>query len=185
MPLEDGVDYPLPECISGMPGIQGDRGLRGYKGDKGDPGQKGDQGVEGEDGLHGKSAYDIAVLQGYVGTEVQWIASLQGDASSALKGYFSFGSVSSILIAGIVPGTTVTKVNIIILEEFDGVGATVTIGIDDDHDLLTKAIDIDLTTVGTYEISPGYKFADNENIKIYSNSGSGASTGIGEVTVLI
>ena len=40
---------------------------------KGDKGDKGDQGEDGDDG---ESAYEIAVKNGYSGTEVQWLASL-------------------------------------------------------------------------------------------------------------
>lgn len=46
------------------------------KGDKGDPGK---DGVDGKDGADGKSAYQIAVDNGFEGTEEEWLASLQGD----------------------------------------------------------------------------------------------------------
>jgi len=35
--------------------------------------------AEGKDGIDGKSAYQIAVEQGYIGTEEQWIQSLHGE----------------------------------------------------------------------------------------------------------
>lgn len=37
-------------------------------------------GVDGQDGDDGKSAYQVAVDNGYVGTEAQWLASLKGDS---------------------------------------------------------------------------------------------------------
>lgn len=40
---------------------------------------KGDDGEKGDDGADGKSAYEIAVEQGYSGTEEEWIASLHGE----------------------------------------------------------------------------------------------------------
>lgn len=40
---------------------------------------KGDDGEKGDDGADGKSAYEIAVEQGYSGTEEEWIASLKGE----------------------------------------------------------------------------------------------------------
>lgn len=40
---------------------------------------KGDDGEKGDDGDDGKSAYEIAVEQGYSGTEEEWIASLHGE----------------------------------------------------------------------------------------------------------
>lgn len=68
----------------GLPGARGERGadgLPGAKGDKGDTGErglKGDKGDTGERGQDGKSAYEIAVANGYTGDEAQWLASLKG-----------------------------------------------------------------------------------------------------------
>ena len=53
--------------------------LKGEKGDKGDPGTPGSDGLDGDDGLDGKSAYDIAVAHGFVGTEAEWLESLSGE----------------------------------------------------------------------------------------------------------
>lgn len=36
----------------------------------------------GKQGLTGKSAYQLAVQNGFVGTEVEWLASLQGQAAN-------------------------------------------------------------------------------------------------------
>lgn len=44
-------------------------GIKGEKGDPGEPGQKGEK---------GDSAYDIAVENGFVGTESEWLESLKG-----------------------------------------------------------------------------------------------------------
>lgn len=42
------------------------------------PGPQGEPGEKGETGAAGKSAYELAVDQGYVGTEEEWLSSLQG-----------------------------------------------------------------------------------------------------------
>ena len=55
--------------------------LKGAKGDTGTAGTNGTDGTNGEDGTNGvdgKSAYQIAVDGGFVGTEAQWVASLKG-----------------------------------------------------------------------------------------------------------
>ena len=39
---------------------------------KGDPGPAGPAGAAGPSGAQGKSAYQIAVEQGFTGTELQW-----------------------------------------------------------------------------------------------------------------
>ena len=67
----DGVDGFLKSLI-GATGAEGDTGPRGADGL---PGAKGDTGERGQDG---KSAYEIAVANGYVGDEEQWLASLKG-----------------------------------------------------------------------------------------------------------
>ena len=74
--------------LQGPQGDKGDTGSQGPKGDKGDTGEQGPQGIQGEQGpkgdkgdkgTDGKSAYQIAVDNGYVGTESTWVTSLKGD----------------------------------------------------------------------------------------------------------
>ena len=75
--------------IQGPRGLQGERGLRGEqgpKGDKGDIGPKGEKGDKGEvglngnDGVNGLSAYEIAVSYGYLGTEEEWVKSINNNS---------------------------------------------------------------------------------------------------------
>ena len=84
----------VPKVIDVM--IPGTRGVQGNKGDKGDKGDsfryedftpeqlealKGPKGDKGEDGL---SAFNIAQLNGFQGTYVEWLKSLKGkDGASA------------------------------------------------------------------------------------------------------
>ena len=75
----------------GVPGVKGDAGERGAQGERGldgAPGEKGRDGVDGlpgtpgkngVDGKDGKSAYQIAVAQGFAGSEADWLASLKGE----------------------------------------------------------------------------------------------------------
>lgn len=49
-----------------------------FKGAKGDDGEKGEQGENGKDGANGKSAYEVAVANGYTGSETEWLKDLQG-----------------------------------------------------------------------------------------------------------
>lgn len=46
---------------------------------RGDKGDKGDTGESGADGADGKSAYQIALDNGFVGSQLEWLASLKGD----------------------------------------------------------------------------------------------------------
>ena len=85
-----------PAGASGPQGIQGQTGLTGATGPQGPigltgatgpqgpigltgpTGATGPQGPAGINGTNGLSAYQIAVNNGFIGTEVQWLASLEG-----------------------------------------------------------------------------------------------------------
>ena len=63
---------------SGATGETGPAGAQGPKGDKGDKGDPGDDGATGQNGSDGLSAYQVALVNGFVGSEAQWLASLVG-----------------------------------------------------------------------------------------------------------
>lgn len=63
---------------AGAKGDTGERGIPGERGADGLLGAKGDKGDTGERGQDGKSAYEIAVANGYDGSEEEWLSSLQG-----------------------------------------------------------------------------------------------------------
>ena len=79
-----------PQGPQGDPGPAGATGPQGPAGPQGDPGPTGPQGPAGAtgatgpagpagaDGADGDSAYQVAVNNGFVGTEAQWLASLVG-----------------------------------------------------------------------------------------------------------
>ena len=59
------------------------RGEKGEQGIAGINGSNGKDGKDGKDGENGLSAYQIAVNNGFVGTEAQWLASLKGAKGDA------------------------------------------------------------------------------------------------------
>lgn len=59
-------------------GPQGPQGPQGVQGIQGVAGNDGSAGANGTNGTNGQSAYEIAVANGFVGTEAQWLASLTG-----------------------------------------------------------------------------------------------------------
>jgi len=63
---------------AGAQGIQGLTGAAGTNGTNGAVGATGAQGIQGLTGTNGQSAYQAAVSNGFVGTEAQWLTSLQG-----------------------------------------------------------------------------------------------------------
>ncbi|MDE6730401.1 MAG: collagen-like protein, partial [Oscillospiraceae bacterium] len=80
------IKYELSDMIvresltgEGLPEIPDSSVIQGEKGDKGDPGETGRDGIDGKDGADGLSAYEIAVRNGFTGSESNWLTSLQGD----------------------------------------------------------------------------------------------------------
>ena len=64
--------------IDGAVGPQGETGPAGATGPQGIQGPAGPAGADGSDGSDGDSAYQVAVNNGFVGTEEQWLESLVG-----------------------------------------------------------------------------------------------------------
>ena len=69
--------------LKGQQGEQGPQGEKGDVGPKGDKGDIGEQGIQGPIGPQGKSAYEIAVDNGFEGTEEEWLESLKGEKGDA------------------------------------------------------------------------------------------------------
>ena len=76
-PGNDGADG--APGTPGADGADGAPGQPGQDGAKGDPGTPGADGSDGAPGADGASAYEIAVANGFVGTEAAWLTSLKGE----------------------------------------------------------------------------------------------------------
>lgn len=63
---------------TGATGATGPQGPQGIQGEAGPAGATGATGATGADGADGDSAYQVAVANGYTGTEAQWLTSLVG-----------------------------------------------------------------------------------------------------------
>ena len=74
----------------GKDGINGKDGADGLPGKDGIDGQNGADGQDGVNGSDGKSAYEIAVANGFTGTEAEWLENLKGidgkDGADGLPG---------------------------------------------------------------------------------------------------
>jgi len=71
-----------PIGLTGVTGPQGIQGPAGNDGATGPQGPQGPIGLTGPTGPNGRSAYEIALLNGFVGTETQWLLSLVGATGS-------------------------------------------------------------------------------------------------------
>lgn len=79
-PGVDGVNG--TNGIDGTNGVDGINGTNGIDGVNGTNGIDGTNGVDGADGADGLSAYEIAVANGFVGTEADWLTSLQATGAA-------------------------------------------------------------------------------------------------------
>ena len=85
---DEGPQGPMgpqgPKGDKGDTGKRGPQGVAGPQGPQGPEGERGRDGANGQDGLNGVnglSAYEIALKNGFVGTEKQWIQYLAQNKS--------------------------------------------------------------------------------------------------------
>ncbi|MBQ6944800.1 MAG: collagen-like protein [Ruminococcus sp.] len=82
--IQNGFTGTLTEWLNslkgadGKDGVDGKDGADGLNGKDGIDGKDGADGKNGTDGKDGLSAYEIALKNGFVGTESEWLASLKG-----------------------------------------------------------------------------------------------------------
>lgn len=92
--------------------VQGEQGIQGVAGKDGKDGVNGVRGSDGKDGL---SAYQVAVANGYKGTQTQWLQSLVGATGNT--GVDGLNGWSAVL-------KTVSRGSDIVLQIHDWVGGT-------------------------------------------------------------
>ena len=92
--------------------VQGEQGIQGVAGKDGKDGVNGVSGSNGKDGL---SAYQVAVANGYQGTQTQWLQSLVG--ATGAKGSDGLNGWSPVL-------KTVARGNDVVLQISDWLGGS-------------------------------------------------------------
>lgn len=128
----------------------------------------------------------IEVFRGPAGA--QGPQGLQGpigpSGSGALPAYtFHFGDASPATVFTLSDAREIVLISLQVEEAFDGVGATASLGVTGQPELLMPAVDGALGTVGIYEFSPREELDDNTPIIITIVPGSGASTGRGQLVI--
>lgn len=91
----DTIEVILKDPIKLELGL-GLKGGQGVKGDKGDAGPQGQQGIQGPQGVQGLSAYQVAVNNGYTGSESEWVESLESGGKVP-------NAYSSLFMKGVIP----------------------------------------------------------------------------------
>ncbi len=76
--VQEGFSGSLADWLESLKGADGKDGVDGKDGADGLNGKDGTDGKDGADGKDGLSAYEIAVKNGFVGTESEWLDSLKG-----------------------------------------------------------------------------------------------------------
>lgn len=96
---------------------------------------------------------------------------------------FSWGDATPSTI-GLVPANKlITRVELLISEEFDGTAPALRVGFTGSLDALMAANQNDPAAVATYETNPGLKFGSDKTLLLSITPGSGASAGAGLVVV--
>ena len=150
--------------LQGLPGVKGDAGAKGEQGErglqglqgaagvKGDKGAQGIQGLPGKDGAKGadgKSAYEVAVSNGFVGNEAAWLASLKGEKGDKGDAGGSAGQAKASESARIpvtVTGSTATM-NIDFSSPFAAI-PTVNIAVEDPSGNIRTVTLVSVSTTG-------------------------------------
>lgn len=83
--VKNGFTGTQAEWLASLKGDQGAPGKDGANGTDGLNGTDGKDGVNGADGKDGASAYEVAVKNGFTGSETDWLASLKGDQGAPGK----------------------------------------------------------------------------------------------------
>ena len=86
------------------------------------PGPDGNDGADGADGADGKSAYELAVENGFVGTEAEWLDSLKGEDGT--DGIIGSDGADGVDGKGWTEGLYNPDTGIITFESDDGLGFT-------------------------------------------------------------
>lgn len=95
-----GTELEWLESLKGAPGTPGIQGPPGTDGLPGAPGANGTNGIDGQDGAdgtdgsNGLSAYELAVFEGFVGTEQEWLESLVGPPGPSGSGITFSSSIT-------------------------------------------------------------------------------------------
>lgn len=97
---------------------------------------------------------------------------------------FQYNNASSQVIASISSTSRIVAIKIGIITPWD-VASTVTVGDDSDSDRLVQSSQVDLTKSDVFEATPFYKYGSTTSVKLYLNSGVGATQGSAEVILYL
>jgi len=105
-------------------------------------------------------------------------------ADGAIIFPFSYGDATPAIIASIPAGTLISSIAICVLTEFDGLGASLSIGVDGiGADTLMTIEQNTPMIISEFVTYPMYTFTEEKNILLYITPGTGATRGSGIILI--
>lgn len=98
---------------------------------------------------------------------------------------FSFGDATPQEIFTLGSGAVIAEVNVWILQQFDGVGASINVGRTSHADELMDDSEIDPTFLSSYSTRPGIEYLAGNVVNLTIQPGAGATQGRGVLSVYI
>jgi hypothetical protein len=98
---------------------------------------------------------------------------------------FAWGDSTPAPVFTLGADAVIAEVNVWMLEEFDGTGASVTVGRPSDNDELMDNTEIDPTFQSSFSTRPGKEYSNGEVVNVYITPGAGASQGRGVISIYI
>ena len=95
---------------------------------------------------------------------------------------FSWGDATPRIMYEIMAGLTINMIKLIIQTAFNGTGATLSLGIIGTPELFMATTENIPSVVGTYIVTPGYKFTSTNTVRLFITPGS-ASSGNGVILI--
>lgn len=115
---------------------------------------------------------------------MEWVVINPNTGMEAVETQFSYIQAPAYPLVTIPDNGRVLTIRLLIDNEFDAVGAAITIGDDADVDRLMTAAENDPTTVNTYEVNPDQLYAGGSTIIKAYITGTGASQGVAKALII-
>ena len=96
---------------------------------------------------------------------------------------FSFGDATPAELFVATAGKLIERITVFIETAFDGISPSLTIGDEDDPDLLMASFENDPTEEAAYQVTPNFSYDTDTQVLLFINPGSGPSQGSGLVVV--
>lgn len=107
------------------------------------------------------------------------------DGSGIITVPFEWNSITILPLTVAVADKAVLRVEVCMVEAFNGVSPSISVGDSADHERLMPAIDVDPSQLATFSVHPGHRYPSNTQVNIYINSGSGPSAGSGVASIVM